>query len=308
MSHHVVFDVSALRSWAVRGLVIGLADHNPPLLIPRWSGGTLAELRRLIESALERRRRKGAASAASAILESISACLPDAEVPDTTTALEAAERLGARTIVTGSAPIRAHSAGIASLDLDAFLVRLHTHEPWRMLHVVALYAFTLRRPDRATDDLLATLASEAPRFVRLIRSQIAGLPANQPASVLARPPDQIGAADESGDDWWCIGCDPFPCPGDDVLHLQIAGVAVTCLPDGECCYVGVTQTVQHSTLVWASLDDPILLEIAHELDQQCRNPRVIPYRASLGPATSYWEWEATGNPVHGVHHVPPPSP
>jgi hypothetical protein len=70
----------------------------------------------------------------------------------------------------------------------------------------------------------------------------------------------------------------------------------------------VSQTAQHRTLVWPAADDPRMLEIAAAMRDECRNPRLVPYTRGFGPAVSYWEWEATGSRVHGVHDLPPPAP
>ena len=92
-------------------------------------------------------------------------------------------------------------------------------------------------------------------------------------------------ADDSGEDhsgWFCVRTDPFPCPA--------AG----------CSFVAEFMTAVHLILVWVDRDDPNLLWHAQRAKEVGRNPRIVPYEPSFGPSASYYAWEASGRPVHGV--------
>lgn len=311
MPRPVVLDESVLHVWSVRGLLLGLADRDPPVIAPHWTAEALEGLSRRIEDALSSRRGpRQAAHDATAIVERIHACYPEAVVAGADGPLEAAVIARAPAIVTW-APEALDPAGAARFGLDItgpdeLLCELHDEDPWRMLHATMLYAFVLRRPGRAPDDLLAELARSVPAFAGLIRAQVAGLPVNQPPEFF--PPAPGGdAAPQDDDGWWCVACDPFPCPGHRAPRLSIGGSVATCLHDDECRFVGVSQTAQHRTLVWPADDDPRMLDIAAEMRDQCRNPRPVAYTPGFGPAVSFFEWEATGSRVHGVHDIPPPA-
>jgi hypothetical protein len=87
-------------------------------------------------------------------------------------------------------------------------------------------------------------------------------------------------ADHTG--WYCVATNPFPCPA--------AG----------CSFVAEFMTAAHLILVWEQRDDPNLLRHAQRAKEVQRNPRVVPYETSFGPSASYYTWEASGRPVHGV--------
>ena len=87
-------------------------------------------------------------------------------------------------------------------------------------------------------------------------------------------------ADHSG--WFCVSTDPFPCPA--------AG----------CGFVAEFMTAAHLVLVWEERDDPNLLRHAQRAKEVGRNPHVVEYEAGFGPSASYYLWEASGRPVHGV--------
>ena len=59
-------------------------------------------------------------------------------------------------------------------------------------------------------------------------------------------------------------------------------------------------TAAHLVLVWQTRDDPNLLWHAQRAKEVGRNPRVIAYEVGFGPSASYYAWEASGRPVHGV--------
>jgi len=88
------------------------------------------------------------------------------------------------------------------------------------------------------------------------------------------------AEDHSG--WFCVRTDPFPCPA--------AG----------CSFVAEFMTAVHLVLVWVEHDDPNLLWHAQRAKEVGRNPRIVPYEPSFGPSASYYAWEASGRPVHGI--------
>ncbi len=89
-----------------------------------------------------------------------------------------------------------------------------------------------------------------------------------------------GDADHSG--WFCVRTAPFPCPA--------AG----------CTFVADYMTAAHLILVWEERDDPNLLWHAQRAMEVGRDPRVVPYERTFGPSASYYAWEASGRPVHGV--------
>lgn len=91
--------------------------------------------------------------------------------------------------------------------------------------------------------------------------------------------------DDSGVDhsgWCCVATNSFPCP------------AVG------CTFVAEFMTAAHLILVWEERDDPNLLRHAQRAKEVGRNPRVVEYQPSFGPSASYYAWEASGRPVHGV--------
>lgn len=96
--------------------------------------------------------------------------------------------------------------------------------------------------------------------------------------------EELWAGDEGTDHsgWYCVATDPFPCPA--------AG----------CDFVASFMTAAHLILVWEERDDPNLLRHAQRAKEVGRNPRVVRYRPEFGPSASYYAWEASGRPVHGV--------
>ena len=286
--------------WSVRGLLVGLMDREPPVFQPRWAPGMPEELsRRIARDASGPRGARAAGRHADGVVRALTEAFPEAEVPVSGGPFRAAR--AARADAVASADATTTGDDVAVLTADELLLELHADEPWRVLHATVLFAFRLRRQERTIDDLLAALEEHVPRFVAAVRGQMAALPAGQPPSVLAAAGLHPDVADEAEEGWWSIACDPFPCPGHDALAFDLWGTRAACVTGGECCFVGVTQTARHRTLVWPAPDDPRMLEIAAETRDQHRNPRPVPYSRDLGPAVSYWEWEATGNLVHGVH-------
>jgi hypothetical protein len=82
--------------------------------------------------------------------------------------------------------------------------------------------------------------------------------------------------------WWCVATNPFPCPAPG------------------CSYVAEFMTAAHLVLVWEERDDPNLLRHAARAREVQRNPYVVEYQSSYGASLSYYLWEASGRPVHGV--------
>lgn len=94
--------------------------------------------------------------------------------------------------------------------------------------------------------------------------------------------------DDSGDDhsgWFCVRTAPFPCPA--------AG----------CSFVADFMTAVHLVLVWEQRDDPNLLWHAQRAQEVGRNPRIVEYESAFGPSASYYAWEASGRPVHGIRRA-----
>lgn len=88
--------------------------------------------------------------------------------------------------------------------------------------------------------------------------------------------------DEIFEDVWCVATAPFPCPAEG------------------CDFVAQYMTAAHRIIVWPDYDDPWLLISCERAKNLDRNPRVIRYEASFGPALNYYEWEALGMPVHAL--------
>ena len=89
-------------------------------------------------------------------------------------------------------------------------------------------------------------------------------------------------SDQDFDGWYCISTDPWPCPAEG------------------CGFVAKHITAAHLVICWPEMDDPNLLTHAQIAKEVGRNPRVIEYQASMGPACSYYQWIAAGRPVHGI--------
>lgn len=326
MPRRIVLDTSAMRPWALRALWLGLADRDPPLLRLRWSASTAREVWRQVEDEVVARRGATAATDVAAAREAVARAYPDAAVADADVrataerleldllerrdadAVAAAVTSGGRVVVTtGTSRLTAVDVGrldVVARHPDEFLVELLREEPWRVLHATVLLAHRLRAPERAPGELLAALAAQVPRFAEAVAELLGRLPRNQPEGVFAATHGQADAGGGAADGWWCIACDPFPCPGGEPVGLALWGTAATFLPT-ECSFVGVTQTAQHWTLVWPARDDPTLLEMAERLRADARHPEIVPYAPAHGPAWSYYAWVAGGQGVHGVHGQPP---
>jgi hypothetical protein len=96
--------------------------------------------------------------------------------------------------------------------------------------------------------------------------------------------EELWEGDDDGDHagWFCVRTDPFPCPAEG------------------CTFVAEFMTAAHLVLVWEERDDPNLLWHAQRAKEVGRNPRVVGYEPAFGPSASYYAWEASGRPVHGV--------
>jgi hypothetical protein len=92
--------------------------------------------------------------------------------------------------------------------------------------------------------------------------------------------EESGAGDHAG--WHCVRTDPFPCPA------------------SGCAFVAQFMTAAHLVLVWEERDDPNLLRHAARAREVQRDPHVVEYFPSFGASLSYYLWEASGRPVHGV--------
>jgi hypothetical protein len=91
--------------------------------------------------------------------------------------------------------------------------------------------------------------------------------------------------DDSGEDyagWYCVRTDPWNCPAEG------------------CAFIANYLTASHLIIVWPEMDDPSLLRHAAAARDVGRNPKPAEYEKSMGPACSYYQWDAAGNPVHGV--------
>ena len=82
--------------------------------------------------------------------------------------------------------------------------------------------------------------------------------------------------------WFCVATDPFPCPA------------------SGCSFVAEFMTAAHLILVWQERDDPNLLRHAQRAKDVGRNPKIVVYEPGFGPSASYYAWEASGRPVHGI--------
>jgi hypothetical protein len=91
--------------------------------------------------------------------------------------------------------------------------------------------------------------------------------------------------DDSGTDysgWFCVATDPWPCPAEG------------------CDFIANHLTAAHLIIVWPEIDDPSLLRHSAAARDVGRNPKPTVYEPAMGPACSYYQWEAAGHPVHGV--------
>jgi hypothetical protein len=107
----------------------------------------------------------------------------------------------------------------------------------------------------------------------------------EPGVIRIEPPEEELWTDDSGTDytgWFCVRTNPWPCPAEG------------------CSFVAMFLTAAHLVIVWPERDDPTLLRHSAVARDVGRNPRIEQYEASFGPACSYYQWEAAGNPVHGV--------
>jgi hypothetical protein len=126
--------------------------------------------------------------------------------------------------------------------------------------------------------------------------EIPGYPGGVPSPITIQEPmiaepefeieiDEELWTDDSGEDytgWYCVRTDPWPCPA------------------AECTFVATHLTAAHLVIVWPEIDDPSLLRHSAAARNIGRNPKVETYEVSMGPACSYYQWDAAGNPVHGV--------
>ena len=71
-------------------------------------------------------------------------------------------------------------------------------------------------------------------------------------------------------------------------------------PAAGCTFIADFMTAAHLVLVWQQRDDPNLLWHAQRAKEVGRNPRIVAYESGFGPSASYYAWEASGRPVHGV--------
>lgn len=105
------------------------------------------------------------------------------------------------------------------------------------------------------------------------------------ATVLDRP--AVEERRDEGDDelagWYGVRTDPFPCPGG----------------GGRCPFVANYLTAAHRIVVWPRMDDRALLTHARNARELGRNPRVVEYERSFGPAIAYDAWVAAGRPICG---------
>lgn len=93
---------------------------------------------------------------------------------------------------------------------------------------------------------------------------------------------ELEPPDDDLEGWFCVTTDPWPCPADG------------------CEFVAKHITAAHLIVVWDANDDPNILLHAGIAKGHGRNPRVVEYERSMGPAFPYYSWEAAGRPVHAV--------
>jgi hypothetical protein len=87
--------------------------------------------------------------------------------------------------------------------------------------------------------------------------------------------------------WYCIKTDPWPCPAEG------------------CSFVAKHLTAVHKIVVWPSLDDRDLLTNARNAREVGRNPKIVEYERSMGPAVTFDAWVSAGKPVHSVRSERP---
>lgn len=175
----VVLDSDVLFGRTLRDVLLYAAAEG--LFQPRWSSETLGELRRnLVEKG------KLSAVAAEGLLGVLREAFDEAEVvgyearlvdvtnhPKDRHVAAAALQVGAEIIVTKNVPDFAPApVGVLVETPDEFLTRLLRLDQARILGVIRFLEKYYRRPPLSLDNVLVTLSSDAPHFVRHVRSLI----------------------------------------------------------------------------------------------------------------------------------------
>jgi len=75
--------------------------------------------------------------------------------------------------------------------------------------------------------------------------------------------------------WYCIATDPWHCKCGDFIAHHV--------------------TALHYIVVWPEKDHPYMLRVAAACSKHGRNPNIVEYEVAMGPAVSFYEFEAMGN-------------
>lgn len=173
-----VLDANVLVPIALCDLLIRSGEAG--LFRPLFTETILAEVERTLVGDLGiapsgARRRVGAMRIASPVTmiagyESLIAAMPND--PDDRHVLAAAVHAGARVIVTQNPRHFSADAlapyGVAAQSVDRFLLDLFAADPEAVTSAIRAQAAALTRPPQSVEQVLARLATEAPRFVRAV--------------------------------------------------------------------------------------------------------------------------------------------
>lgn len=88
------------------------------------------------------------------------------------------------------------------------------------------------------------------------------------------PVEVIEIDDGTDDDfsgWYCIETDDWPCP--------------------QCGTIVKFATARHLIIVWDEKDHPAMLKLAQACKEVGRNPRIVEYEETFGPAISWYAFD-----------------
>lgn len=189
----VVLDTSVLFPLTLRDTLLGCAEHG--LFSPRWSDEILEELRRnLIRDAKVRQRRsdqevEDRERSADRLIFQLRRFFPESIVTDYEAhiplmsnhskdrhVLAVAVHSGAGTIVTSNLkhfqPVALDPHRVIAQSPDAFLYSLIRTESQSISRVLRELANDYRSPPLSLDQVLTSLATNAPTFARQMRAHV----------------------------------------------------------------------------------------------------------------------------------------
>jgi predicted nucleic acid-binding protein len=180
-SLRVVLDANVLLKAPIRDTLLRAAEEG--FYLPHWNSTILAEVARNLPHLIE--RRPDASRRAAYLIQRLTMAFPDALVeeqadllprlanhPGDRHVLAAAIHIGASLILTYNlrhfprAALAPH--GIVAVTPDTLLSQLFARDPAILLEVLREQGADLN-PPRTVEAVLATLDTDAPRFVALVR-------------------------------------------------------------------------------------------------------------------------------------------